>query len=642
MSQEIIRSQPTDRNSRPEKKEYCPSQGKIDPIFRERFTACFLILILGGIIYLNSWAGSFQWDDIPHIVRNPDIYNWNDIVRIFYFWPTRTFLFWTLALNYRLSGTDPFSYHLVNTMLHVFSSILVYLIFFRLRRKESVPSRSKDNSVSRLALLAGLLFVAHPIQTQAVSFIVQRGVGLSGFFCLAALYLYARWRQGGSCLNFVGSWLAGLLGIFSKEGAVVLPLLIGAWELFFGPEERWRKRLISWLPFVVFPLIMLATIWLIVRAGEGGFYYALNLQKQIPSVGLTDSSTKITSRWVYLITQFRVVLTYIRLIWLPVQQTIYYDFPLSISFYQTLPAISLLVILSIITIVCRLAVVMPVVSFGGIFFIISLIPTSSIIVLLPLVSEHHLYLGLAGFAWALPVALDRFFPRKQFTAIGGLIILLLAFLSIHRNLVWLNPFSLWSDALKKAPRLASLHDSMASVYIESGRYAEALVECQKALELDPNYNAFHNLWAAYHNLGNYYLAEQTARKYLQRFPGRSQPHQALALTMIAHGDYAGAEQELLAAISLQPEDGRPHLLLGGIYQKNDDKQRAEEEFKEAIRLAPYMIAGYEKLGMMLENEKREDEAIAIYREALKINPNYLSCQLRLNRLRHKFEEENGK
>lgn len=602
-------------------------------ILRDRSVAFILILLLGGIIYLNSLAGSFQWDDIPHVVRNTALYDWKDIGAIFNFWPTRCFLFWTLSLNHHFSGTNPLSYHLVNTVIHIFSAFLVYLIYFRLRRKNTISNGTYNPRVNRLALLAGLLFVVHPVQTQAVSFIVQRGASMSGFFCLLSLYLYSRSRQDNSRLCYGGALAVGILGIFSKEGAAALPLLVGLWEVFFGPERRWERKLRAWLPFAALPFFIFITMWLTVRAGEGGFYYALNLQEQLPSVGLTDSAARMNSRWIYLITQFNVLFTYLRLIFLPIRQTIYYDFPISISIFRPLPLFFFLLLISIITMGIRLARSRPIISFGIFFFFLSLVPTSSIVVLLPLVSEHHLYLALSGFAWALPVGLDRFLSRRQFIIVGGLIIFCLALLTSARNLVWLNPYTLWSDALKKAPQLASLHDSIASVYIENGRYEDAVRECRQAFALDPNYNAYHNLWAALHNLGRYEDAERIARWRLKFFPRRVQLHQALALTLIEIGNQAGAEKELLMAIELQPDLARSHLLLGGIYRRSGRYDRAEAELRKAICLAPYMLAAYNELGNIFELEKRWKEAEAVYREASRVNPNshYFSEKIRLGK-----------
>lgn len=559
---------------------------------RDHSTAFILILLLGGIVYLNSLAGTFQWDDIPHIVRNPAIYNWKDIGSIFYFWPTRCFLFWTLSINYHFSGTNPLSYHLVNAAIHIFSAFLVYLIFFRLWRKKIVFSESYDLRVNRMALFAGLIFVLHPLQTQAVTFIVQRGASMSGFFCLLALYLYCRFRQEGSRLSYVGALVAGIMGIFSKEGAASLPLLIGLWEVFFGPERRWGLKIIDWLPFAILPFLTVIIMWRTVGAGGGGFYYSLNLQNHLPSVGLTDSTVRMSSRWIYLVTQFHVMLTYLRLLFIPIKQTIYYAFPISSSIFRNIPLFSLLLLISILTLAGRFVRSRPIISFGIFFFFLSLIPTSSVIVLLPLVSEHHLYLALAGFAWAVPAVMGIFLSRKQFMVAGGMIILAVSLLTITRNMAWLTPYTLWSDALKKAPHLASLHDSMASVYIANGKNEAAVKESRKALDLDQNYNAYHNLWAAYHNLGDYNRAEKSARMYLRHSPRSAQPHQALALTLIKMGDNTGAEKELLRAIEMQPDLARPHLLLESIYRKRGEYSRAGEEREKAIKLAPYLVPGY--------------------------------------------------
>ncbi|MFH1038214.1 MAG: tetratricopeptide repeat protein [PVC group bacterium] len=606
---------------------------------RDHWGAFLLILLLGGVIYLNSLAASFQWDDVPHITRNPALYDWTDFGPIFRYWPSRFFLFWTLALNYRAGGLAPFGYHLFNALLHILSACLIYLIFFRLRRKKIEVNSTVYLPDNRLAVLAGLLFVAHPIQTQAVTYIIQRGAGLSGFSCLLSLYLYCRGRQGGSPFNYGGAWLAGLFGVFSKEGAAALPLLLGLWELLFGPGEGWRRKLKAWLPFAALPLIIAAVIWRTAGTGNSGFYYALNLQSSLPSVGLADSAARIFSRWVYAVTQVRVLLTYLRLLFLPVRQTVYYDFPVSQFVFQNAVPVSFLALLSVIIAAVRLLRSARIVSFGIFFFLISLLPTSSVIVLLPLVSEHHLYLALAGFAWAFPVILGRILPGRWFGIAGALIVLCLVLLTYARNLVWLTPFTLWRDALRKAPHLASLHDAMATVYIERGEYGAAVRESRKAFELDPGFNAHHNLWAAYHNLGRYSEAEEVARRMADLFPRDAGARQALALTLIERGATGEAEKELLAALELQPGLARPHFLLGRLYQRQGASGKAGDELRTAIRLAPYLIDSYDELGKVYEVLERWEEAEDVYRESLRVDRNHISARYRLVLLYRRLGQE---
>ncbi len=599
---------------------------------KTHLTAFLIILILGGVIYLNSLAASFQWDDIPHIVRNPALYDWRDLGAIFRFWPTRCFLFWTLALNYRFGGLNAAGYHLVNAVIHIFSAFLVYLIFFRLRRKKIVLNSNEDLRDYYTALLAGLLFVAHPLQTQAVTFIVQRGASLSGFCCLLSLYFYARGRQEKVAAYFIAAWISGLLGIFSKEGAAALPLLIGLWELLFGPEEGWRRRLAVWFPFALLPGLILITVWWSVRTGDAGFYYALNLRDSLPSVGLADSADRVSSRWIYIVTQFRVLLIYLRLLFIPVRQTIYYDLHPTVSLFRGAALFPALALASFVALAVRLIRVNRIISFGIFFFLLSLVPTSSLVVLLPLVSEHHLYLALAGFAWAIPVMLGRFCRGRWFGITGALIVFCMALLTYARNLVWLTPLTLWRDALSKAPHLASLHDSMASVYIERGEYGAAVRESRKAFELDPGFNASQNLWAAYHNLGRYDAAAEIARRRIDLFPGSADAHVALALTLIERKEEEAAQGELLRAIALDPDLPRAHLLLGNLYGRAGETKRAEKELRESIRLAPYLMAGYDALGALYLTQGRWGEAEHIYRIALAHNSRHLPARLSLIRI----------
>lgn len=605
--------------------------------------AVFVILaLLCGCVYLSTFNADFQWDDGVNIVENHALYDWKNVGSIFRFWPTRFFLFWTFALNYRWGGLNVSGYHLANSIIHLFSAFLVYLIFLTFRGENNKETAEEKLKNRRTALFSALIFLAHPLQTQAVTYIIQRGALLSGFFCLLSLFLYARARRNGSWTFYTGAWLAGLLGMFSKEGAVVLPLILLLWELFFGPKQAFSARLKVWLPFALLPVFLFATIWWTVKTGESGFYYALNIRGRPPALGRVDSNVAIESRLVYFLTQLNVIRAYLRLLVFPTGQTIYYDFPVSLSFFRAATTFSAVLLAAILAVAIRLARSRKIVSFGIIFFFIALIPTSSVFLLLPLISEHHLYLALAGFAWVFSFVLSRIFAKRSLqvmTAGGAAVVFCFSLLTYSRNLVWMSPLTLWTDALRKAPHLASLHYYMASVYIGEGRYEEALEECRKALQINPGYDAYHNLWAAHHNLKQYEQAEKAARKRMEKFPDQAQVHQALGLTLFQTDRRAEAEKELLCAIRLQPQLPRPHFLLGKLYYTEKEYAQAESEFRKAIELAPYFSAAYLGLGSAYEAMDKYQQAAETYRKAPGVGPDGIKLRIRLVKIYLKLNQE---
>lgn len=600
-----------------------------------------VILLLGGFIYLNSLSGTLQWDDIPHIANNQSLYRWDNPIRIFHYWPTRFVLFWTLSLNYHFGGINPFGYHLVNTIIHIFSAFMVYLIFMNLTSgKENYFGRALDLKRS-LAFFAGMIFLSHPLQTQAVTYIIQRGASLSGLFCLISLYFYIRGRREKPYINLILAWVSGLLGIFSKEGAAALPILLLIWELILGPRERWSRKLIALLPFFLLPLLLIGVIVWGARTGDSGFYYKMNLQLTPPALGMIDSKTPVLSRLDYLITQINVIRIYLRLLFIPARQTHYYGQSVATSIFQNISIFSLMLLLTCFAVAARAARSAKIVSFGIFFFYAALLPTSSVFILWPLISEHHLYLSLAGFAWTFSSGLELILNRKRFKAFGTLIILCLALMAYTRNFVWLSPYTLWGDALRKNPRLASLHDAMATGYNRSGKFEEARRESLKALELNPGYNAYQNLWASYHNMGMHGEAEETAVRWIELFPGEALAHQSLGITLMRIGVDNAAENELRMAIAMDSKLIRPHELLGIIYRQRGEYERSGEELRAVIRAAPYKMAGYEELGKTYETEKKWKKAVEIYRESLRFNPNHIIARIRLVFLYQRLGEENA-
>jgi len=227
----------------------------------------YVLLLLGLLLYLNSFRVPFQFDGIGYILKNDAIRDVTDLmaIRNITSHPSRFVGFYSFALNYHFHQYDIFGYHLVNVFIHMINALLVYwfvlLIFSTPRLKEEGIHRFKD----KIALLTALLFVSHPIQTQAVTYIYQRFASMSTMFYLISMCLYmsARLEERGKPdisrgFVFLGAAVAALLGMFTKQITLTLPLMIVLVEFcFFGSH-----RFFSWqrgkylIPVLLFLLII--------------------------------------------------------------------------------------------------------------------------------------------------------------------------------------------------------------------------------------------------------------------------------------------------------------------------------------------------------------------------------------------------
>lgn len=225
-----------------------------------------LILLAAALLYGHTLHVPWYLDDIDAIPENFLIRDpWAALGGAF---TRRGMLNLSFALNYQLFGLSLPAFHVVNIAIHATAACVAWLILRRL-------------FVGRpaVALLGGLLFVAHPLQTQAVTYVVQRATSLAGLFFLLAFlcYLHARqtleagrgWRSPRHLVPYLGAALCGVLAVFTKENAAMLPLVLFAYDRLYPlPQKRsWKRALAYHLPFCLAPLWLAAGV---LSAAGGG------------------------------------------------------------------------------------------------------------------------------------------------------------------------------------------------------------------------------------------------------------------------------------------------------------------------------------------------------------------------------------
>jgi protein O-mannosyl-transferase len=619
-----------------------------------------LIAVVALGAYANTFHVPFTFDDRPNISENPNIQiktltfdQFERLARNTYKETIRIFAYFTFALNYYFGRLDVFGYHLVNLLIHIASGILLYwLLLLTL----NLPSLKEDyNSIALpITFFSSLLFISHPVQTQSVTYIVQRMASMATMLYLLAMLLYvkARLSQGRKRLLYlIGMTLSFLLGLFTKENVATLPLFIALYEFYFFQNldlNFKRKKILTYVTGAVLLIgILMLFVW-------GKRYFDVIIE------GYKTRDFTLMER---VLTQFRIVLYYVTLLLYPhpSRLNLDYDFPISKGILDPpTTLLSILIIAGLIGYSIRTAKKMPLLSFFTLWYFGNLMIESSIFPL-ELVFEHRLYLPAIGpfvlFAilvvrsWEkvkerlrLRLRKDGFRTRTTDTPAGRnalpragtdtitrwrdypLWVFFLTFTllfgigAFQRNTLWKNEITLWEDCVKKSPKKARTFYNLGRAYHDAGRYKEAVEVYQKATLLKPNYQLAHNgLGMAYKALGFY---KEAMEAFQTAF--RIQPNSHLGLKALSNlgaiyieMDRQGEAIEILKkAIQLQPNDADIHYKLGLAYYKAGRYQEAIKSYQNAIQSKPGDSDTYNNLGLIYYHLGHYRDAVEAFKKAI--------------------------
>jgi protein O-mannosyl-transferase len=525
------------------------------------FAAC---LILGGLAYLPSLSGPLIFDDFhlpfsdPNAARMPA-----------HFWigGVRPMLMASYWLNYLISGTQTFSYHAVNLLLHSASAVIVFFILQSLLKLASL-----EKNAFLFALFGAGIFLLHPLQSESVAYISGRSELVSGLFLVGAWLVFLNHFDGKTTLTTALKILllaaAALLG---KESAISLPALLVVTDLYWNRaklrdqlHDRWKL----YAPIVFGGLVAAA---LIIRS--------LN---KATSAGL---SLKDATPFQYALTQCRVVLTYIRLFLIPAGQSGDWQIPFYHSFSEAaIFVFGILVLLGIIVLSYRR---LPLLSFGLLIFVLVLLPTSSVIPIKDALAERRMYVAIIGLILAFIALVDRLHLEPQALKTSAIVVLSLAGIATFgRNQVWGDEVVFWQDVLQKNPANMRAHTDIANSYIRHRRFAEAMAEDDLLDKTNgPTEGTLMNRVAVYEVQQNYELALDTLNKTAAMHPTAS------TYTEIGHLQaYVGHIPESLAAfasaLQLDPKYAAAYAQRGMIYLATGDNARALADFHEALKSEP--------------------------------------------------------
>ena len=559
------------------------------------------IVILTFFAYSNVFHGPFVFDDIPNIAENHVIKNLNFFkdpsqaknLEYYSMLRIRYIGYLTFALNNKIHELDPAGYHLANVIIHALNGLLIYLFVVLIFRASKLKNGFLKKHSREIALFGALLFVSHPVQTQAVTYIVQRFTSLASFFFFSALVAYSKFRLAlnnrEKILFYALTLFSAILAMNTKEIAVTLPVMIIILEFIFF-DAPMKKRLVYLIP-------ILLTLFII----PINTFFALDrpIGEIISNIGDFARVQTDMSRMDYLFTELRVTITYLRLFLFPVNQNLDYDYPLFYTFVDPQVFVSFFILATMLVAAVyllsrsrRTDFELRLISFGLFFFFITMIPESYLIPVVDVIFEHRLYLPSFGLIISLCVLVFYIAEKTKMRVLYVYILLSLLVLSLSaatfkRNLIWADDVNLWQDTAMKSAKKARPFNSLGVAYKNKKQLNEAIRAFQTAIENDPlNADAYTNLGVVYWELG---------RK-------------------------EEAISEMLRALTIKPS-AEIYLNIGIAYMKMHKPAEAIPYLRSSIISNSGFSDAYKALGQTYLALKRTDEAINILREGVYMIPN---------------------
>jgi protein O-mannosyl-transferase len=594
------------------------------------FTCLFLVVLALGIFgaYSGSFAIGFPFDDFYGIVNNPAIRSMGNIPRFFTdpyaMYPERgqpdlrPVLLATYALNYRISGLGPWSYHVLNLLLHFTAALLVFVIV-----RDHLwwpPGERGPAAAGRLpAAAAALFFALAPLNTQAVNYIWARSALLCVTLYLAAFLAFLRRRL------VLGSVFFSL-ALLTKAIAITLPLMLLIHAVLYrdrdgDPNPRrdgaeWRRRAPS-----------LALSGLLALASLG--YRALVL----PVSAEASRHAPWVTPWIWFMSQWSALLYYVRLFVWPRGLSLDHDFPYTTSLLQPRAWASLLALLLWAALALGVRRRHPPVAFATAWFFVTLAPESSFVPLAEVINEHRPYiassLGLSLLlAWLLDQASARLATVGRQATLGAACLLLCipaVAIDRHRTWEWDDVLRIWEAAVVTSPGNGRAWINVGQLLLARGDLAGARRHLERAGDMLPgNASVYLSLTALEMRAGNLPEALRAAERAAALAPDYDRAHVNLGIVLATMGRGWDAAAAFRRALELNPDDRQTRATLAlvtamqagmdALYARGDP-EAAAVEFRKVLERQPDHYAATFQLATALDRAGRPADA-RVYWEKL--------------------------
>lgn len=600
---------------------------------RSLLAACAALCAAGAAVYSNSFSGPFIFDDFLSIPRNPTIHHLLSALS-----PPgggvtvtgRPVLNLSFALNYALSGDQVWSYHALNLAIHLAAGLLLFGIV----RRTLAGLKDRDGTRAGLArhatpaaFAAALLWIVHPLQTESVTYLVQRAESLMGMLYLLTLYAFIRGAEPAQPVQESEGSRAGrrhslpwfplafgscLLGMGAKEVMVSAPVMVLLYDRTFLAgtfREAWRRRhrvhlclAATWIPLA--GLVLHAAD----RGGSAGF-----------GAGVGEAA--------YVATQFQAVAHYLWLAAWPHPLIVDYGTQWVRSAAEIVPYA--LVIIAIAAGTAVALVRKPALGFLGAWFFAILAPTSLVPIVRQTLAEHRMYLALAPVVVLAAIGAFRWLGRRALWAAVAAAVVLGA-VTFARNADYRSSETIWRDTVAKRPGNQYAHNNYGNILAGAGRNGAALAQYDAALRIDPAFaDAQFNAGKTLARIGR--PAEAVARfeAALKLNPAMPDAETELGMALEELGRNAEAVSHFRRALTLDSHYADAHNQLGIALARAGRAAAAATEFEAALATSPDRADLHNNLGNTLRMQGRLADAIAQYQEAIQDDRDFVPAHLSL-------------
>lgn len=639
-----------------------------------------ILALITLIVYLPSRAYPFQFDDLPNILNYSKL-KFENFWSLF-FTGSRWLITWLNCLIYQYTDSNLIVCRLVNIAIHITNGAIIFWLCLQFKHR-----LIKDNFF--LAIFTTVLFLLHPVQTQTISYVIQGQLeGLCSLFILLSIasficYVKAKNNQQ-QIFNLFLLFIFLLLATSTKEIAIITPALILLYDWFWLTSDHAQLTGIKHSLFEIkkrckiYFLLFSTTLSIYVYYLKPTFFWKLITGTQTVQFNtgnvLASTNTSTLNQYQFLISQFKVICHYLQIFIWPINICVEYDWQLCNSFWQLTCLIPFLFLIFLFFLICYLLKkdLKHPVAFGLIWFLICILPRSSIVASGELLVDYKTYLGSFGLLFTLAYLINFIInklekpgsnsynktmrPIKPCMVSGPIGIVsnpsgfktrilitvfltaTLATLTYQRNLVWSSASLFWHDVIIKAPQKARGFNNYGMALLENGNYQNAIYYFKQALKLNRQTKLENFYWDPYQNLANAYaltgqidLAINTIKQALKINPEIAELHNNLGALLLHQKDYLNSIKHLEMARILKPNNGQTLYTLGKAYLEINQIEKAWDNLDQACHKTHFdrietVLQLYGEISIRLQ---KLDSATWAFNKLLKINPKSISTWLNL-------------
>ncbi|MEA3489744.1 MAG: tetratricopeptide repeat protein [Candidatus Omnitrophota bacterium] len=567
---------------------------------RKRVIAiCFLVFFVAFLVYANTLRGDFIWDDEYLILNNSQIKTFSHFFNVFktyvgygseninnFYRPVQEI---SNMIDFFLWGEYPFGFHLTNVVLHSLVAVMIFLFLFYL----------SGNTMT--AGIAALFWAVHPVHTEAVAYIAGRADSLYSLFMLLSLVSFIRFayraRAGTDApAMYVLSVVFFVVSLLAKEIIISMPVLIFLYMFFFlrgaGFDDVYRKLRWYWVPYAVIVVvygILRLTVLSFADIAPASVFFKIPLPYR-------------------LLTFFKTIGVYIRLLFFPVGLHMERSIPIAKSLMPPSALMALFFILATAFIGFYMYRRNRLVSFAIVWFFASLLPVSNIFPINSFLAEHWIYMASIGPFFLVGMGLvhiyNKILPkdliyRGLFLLIVAAVLVVYGRMSVFRNRDWANEISFFHSTLKYHPRNARLYLNLGNTYYEGGQIDKAIEQYRKSIDINKNYAvAYGNIGSAYLHKGQIDKAEEYLKTAISIKDNYPIAHYNLGIINYKRKRYKPALKELTKATEQLPQLYQAWNMMGRTYLRIGKVSEAKQSFERSLYIRPNQDAIQRALGKM--------------------------------------------